>query len=181
MTNIQRKFQIGFIGSIALAATLLAPATLATTLPHDCDSNAVVWCGADTKNQLLTKIQNGDDHNSAANLQAIYYNEGRGITAAGITSSVDGVVFKDGHVTVDGKTVATNAMSTGRNQTPNSVRVGSLWQRPTSEAFLANSIQAFVNMDGGTFHWAIQMSVWGRLSALKSVGKILSGLFSQAR
>ncbi len=126
-------------------------------LAADFSSNAVMNGGAGDKATLVKRINQGDGVNSSANLKQIYYNEGRGITEAGILSSstVDGSVTKSGQVIVNGHVVATNVWSSGREFLQGSVHDGSLWMRPTSVSFVSNSLPAFVNVSGGTFHWAI--------------------------
>jgi uncharacterized repeat protein (TIGR01451 family) len=114
-----------------------------------------MYCGAGDKTTLLYRINNGDGRNSSANLKQVYYNEGRGISEAGIKSAVDGEVHKDGTVWVGGKKVASGVFSSGREYMQNSTKDGSLWMRPPAVSFNGNSLSAFVNMDGGSFHFAI--------------------------
>jgi cell division septation protein DedD len=146
--------------ALILGGMLIPAAASAVSQPRDCESNSIMWCGAYTKSEFLSKIANGDGHNTAADLRHIYYSEGRGITSTNFNSSatVDGVVFKDGHVEVAGKTVATGAVDVGRSFKTGSVRSGSVWERTPQISFAANSIQAWVNMDGGTFHYFILKS-----------------------
>ncbi len=127
---------------------------------RDCVANSIMWCGALTKTEWVNKVHAGDGHNSAANIQQIYFKEGRGITEADFKSSctVDGVAYKDGRVVVGGKTVATGAKSIGRAQQPGAVRSGSVWMTPNQNAFLSGSISAWVDMCGGQFHWFILKS-----------------------
>ena len=143
---------------MAVLGTVLAPGFAgATSQPRDADSNAIMYNGAYSKTEWANKVKNGDTKNSAANLQKIYYNEGRGITSANFTASttVDGTVFKDGHIEVNGKTVATGAKSVGREYMAGSTKSGSVWERPTSVSFSSISIPAWVSMEGGTFKYAI--------------------------
>jgi hypothetical protein len=163
-----RKGSLGKMGivkklmavALILGGMLIPAAASAVSQPRDCESNSIMWCGAYTKSEFLNKIANGDGHNTAADLRHIYYSEGRGITSTNFNSSatVDGVVFKDGHVEVAGKTVATGAVDVGRSFKTGSVRSGSVWERTPQISFAANSIQAWVNMDGGTFHYFILKS-----------------------
>ncbi len=144
----------------ALVGTFVLPITVNAAIPRDPDPNSIVWNGAETKQELIGKIANGDGHNSAANIQQIYYNENRGITRDGATSimsdqTVEGVVNKNGTVVVNGQTVATNVWSSGRDFMTGSSRDGSVWMRPPAVSFRSNSLPAFVNMAGGSFHWAI--------------------------
>jgi hypothetical protein len=144
-----------------MAVSLALPGvSQAASQPRDCDANSDMYCGAYSKSEFLNKIANGDTKNSSANLKQIYYNENRGISQANFDSAqtVDGTVYKDGRVVVGGKTVATNAQSTGREFVTGSTKSGSVWSRPTSAVFASDSIQAWVNMSGNTFHYFILKS-----------------------
>lgn len=139
---------------LGLVKPVLAEAAIQ---PRDANTNAIMYNGAYTKAEWLTKVRNGDGVNTAENLQKIYFDEGRGITEANFMSSdtVDGTVFQDGHVEVAGKTVATNMYSIGRHDLPGRTPSGSVYESPNQEAFIAKSLPAFINMQGGTFHYAI--------------------------
>lgn len=152
-SKIVRLFTLGLL----LMSTLIPALSLGATQPRDADANSVVYNGAYTKTEWLDKIQNGDSKHTAADLQQIIFNENRGISRANFMSgdTVDGIVFKDGRVMVGGSTVATNALSVGRSFIAGSTKDGSVWERPTSVSFVAESIPAFVNMEGGTFHYAV--------------------------
>jgi hypothetical protein len=148
--------------ALLVAVTLVVPAgALATTSqPRDSDANAIVWGGAYTKGEFIDKVRNGDGHNSAANIQEILYRQNRTITEATFSSSstVNGTVYKDGRVVVNGKTVATKATSVGRHNLPGSTKDGTVYSRPTSVSFVAQSIPAWVYMEKGTFKYAILKS-----------------------
>lgn len=154
--KLLNKVKTKWLSALAVVALLGAVALPALQVfAANCDGNAVMYCGADDKQTLLYRINNGDGRNSSANLKEIYYNEGRGITEAGINTAVDGEVHKDGTVWVGGQKVASGVFSSGREYMQNSSRDGSIWMRPPAVSFNSNSLSAFVNMDGGTFHWAI--------------------------
>jgi hypothetical protein len=145
--------------TVMVLGTVVAPLT-AEAATRDCVSNSIEWCGAMTKSEWVNKVHNGDGHNTAANIQKIYFHEGRGITEADFKSSatVDGTVYKDGRVVVNGKTVATGGKSIGRSWQPGAVKSGSVWMTPNQNAFLSGSISAWVDMSGGKFHWFILKS-----------------------
>lgn len=146
-----------FAAALVGAALIMLSGTSYAASPRDCDSNAVVYCGAYTKSELLEKLEKGDTRNSAAELRRIYYSENRGITEASLRSeaTVDGVVTRDGRVVVGGRTVATDAISTGRENLGRSTRDGSLFARPTSVSFRSPELPAFVHMENGEFKYAI--------------------------
>jgi hypothetical protein len=122
---------------------------------RDCDANAVIYCGAMDKAELVRKLQQGDGKHSASDLQAIMTSYG--ITVAEINSgdTQEGTVRKDGSVWVGSKKVADGAISTGRVDMPGSTRRGNLYERPTSVSFRSESLPAFVYMPNGRFEWAI--------------------------
>src|SRR5476649_1642659 len=110
--NLSRFAGIGLV-----LGTLLAPfAAQAASQPRDADMNSIIFNGAYTKSEWLSKVQKGDGKHSAANISQIYFNEGRGITEANFMSSdtVDGTAYKDGTIVVGGKVVATGGESIGR-------------------------------------------------------------------
>lgn len=107
-----------YVTSTVLALAILAgsvvgfaPKVFAASVDNtpDCDKYSVMWCGSFTKSSILQKYTSGDGHNTAANIQSIYTSFG--ITKAELqaASYVDGIVYQNGNVTVNGKVVATGA------------------------------------------------------------------------
>jgi hypothetical protein len=168
IANITRR--VGYLTGIGLIIATVFGSGIAgaDSQPRDANANSVMYNGAYSKGEWLNKVASGDGIHSADDLQQIYYNQGRGITEANFISSatVDGTVFQDGHVEVGGATVAVNALSVGRNYVPGSTVSGSIWQRPTQSVFLSGSIPAFVDMQGGVFHYAIIKSCGNPVSAV---------------
>jgi hypothetical protein len=150
-----------FVGIVLMIVSLLAPvaATAASggncgtaAQPRDCDRFSIMWGGAWSKGEWLNKVAHGDGHDTSANLKQIYYHENRGITEANFRSNdtVDGIVFPDGRVTVNGKLVATQAAVVGRDFLPGSTKDGSVWARPIPDPFRPETDRAaWVNMGGG--------------------------------
>jgi len=135
---------------IAVSAVSLMPATTQAAIPRDCDSNAIMRCGAETKDELNSKTK-GD----VVSIYSYY-----GISKADFGSLVEGTVYKDGRITVGNKVVATGAVSTGRQVIGNNsrkVNAGgvTIYERPTSTSFKRSSIAAFVKMKNGRFQYAI--------------------------
>lgn len=123
---------------------------------QDCDSNAIMWCGATSKAQFAYRFVGGDGHNSAANLQAIYGAYSVSIEEMKLAS--EGSVTKSGNVIVNGKTVATGAKSIGREYMPGSTKQHGVWIRSTQTSFKSDSLDAFVYMKDGVFQWAVLKS-----------------------
>jgi hypothetical protein len=141
-----------------MVASLVTPTLAAAAYEsRDANTGAIIYNGTYSKTEWDYRIHNGDSLHTATNIQQIYFNEGRGITEASFMSgdTVDGTVFKDGHVEVNGKTVATSALTVSRDKAPGAIASGSVWQTPTSTVMASTSIPAFVNMQGGTFHYAV--------------------------
>jgi hypothetical protein len=129
-------------------------AALSITAPRDCDTNAVINCGALNTAELKQRYNN-------QGVSAIYNYFG---IAAQDISSIDttaaaGLVYKDGGVTVGGKTVATNAVTAGRENISGSTKVTSggvtFYKRPPKVSFRPDSIAAYVVMKDGQFKFAI--------------------------
>lgn len=146
-------------------ALLLPPAALAQTNTRACDANAMIYCGAYSKDELIRKMTQGDGQNSTQNIRGLFntYN----ILPRDVRSSntVNGEVRKDGTVWVQGKKVATGAYSYGRENLAGSTKQGSLYKRPTSVSFNSNSLPAYVHMSGGKFKWAIIKSCGNLVTA----------------
>lgn len=153
-------------------AVFVRPA-FALTLPTSCNDapNEVIWCGAATPQQVVSDYTRGDGHNSAASIQNIY--SFFGINSADISAlpqtAVAGTVTKSGDVIVNGQTVATNALTGGREYIQGSTREdvnGTIFYvRPPSVSFLDNSLDAFVVMNNGKFAFAILSSCGNAVSA----------------
>lgn len=165
--TVKTTIRTGATLAVMLVGFGLTPSVSAATQLRACDDYSVIYCGVYSKSELTTKITNGDTKHSSADIKQIYFNEGRGITTAGINSAVEGIIYADGRITVNGKTVATGAMNGARLQTSGSVKQGSLWFRPVGQSTIAQTgpAEAYVNMDGGVFHWAIQKSCGNTVTA----------------
>lgn len=141
---------------IASAATPRSLHAFSFNSKRNCDSNAVVYCGAMDPHEL------NDKYNSTPSVRAIYdyFHISSGDISTLGSTAVAGSVTKSGDVIVDGKVVATNAVTAGRSLiTPGSNRVfyhGVLfYTRPPAVSFLDNSLGAFVVMQNGKFKFAI--------------------------
>lgn len=149
--------------AVAIAFMGASPAASAETAT-DCDTNAVIYCGAQSTSQVVDAYQNGvKDHNTAKSIQDIYtYFKISASTVSSLSSTAAaGHVNKDGSVYVDSSTkaVATNAVTAGRGNIAGSTQVTSgsttFYTRPPSVSFRSTSLPAFVVMQDGTFKFAI--------------------------
>jgi hypothetical protein len=141
----------------------------------NCDSNAVMYCGANSVTDLTNKYDNGDGVNSAASIQAIY--SYFGISSSDIQSMASSAVdVEAGSVTSagnvygqDGKLVATNAITGGRQDIAGSTMVEidgkPFYTRPPSISFVSSPLDAFVVMSNGRFDFAILASCGNAVKA----------------
>lgn len=138
----------------------------------DCDGNAVIYCGVDSRAELKTKVTKGTgkSHQSGSELTALfakyhaYPNEFSGLKL--------GKVTKENKVIVNGKVVASNVYTVGRhNIQPGSTKVTGLsyplYKRHPSVSFRSSSLDAYVylNYDGSM-----------RYAVIKSCGNIVIGV-----
>ncbi|HVA97085.1 MAG TPA: hypothetical protein VND99_05515 [Candidatus Acidoferrales bacterium] len=132
---------------------------------RDCDNNSVMYCGAGSVGQVQNQYANGvSGHNSAGSIQHIY--SYFGISGSDINSmsqyAVEGDVYKDGNVKVNGEVVATNVWTAGRWYIPGSNKVSyggtTFYKRHPSVSFVSSPLKAFVVMKDGKFQFAILVS-----------------------
>lgn len=124
-----------------------------------CDTVSIVKCGTHSTAQILNAWDNYGN-----NVRNTY--QAFGITRSQINGLVEGVVYKDGRVTVGGKTVATNAMTAGRNWGGSNRThvVGNIYKYSTSQ-FVEDGQTALVKMVNGQFKWAIAKPCGNPVSA----------------
>lgn len=131
---------------------------LSISSSRDCTDNSVIYCGALSTAELQQKYHNA----GVATIYSYFGITPKDIASIG-TTAVSGLVYKDGTVTVSGKTVANDAITAGReNITPSTkVTVGGVtfYKRPPSVSFVSNSIAAYVVMNSSKqFSFAILAS-----------------------
>ena len=144
--------------SVVMAAAVLLPIGLShadSSCVRDTGTNSIMYHGACSLGEFDGKLAHGDGLHSASELQQVYGSWG--VNASTMNGTVLGEVTKSGDVIVGGKVVATGAKSVGRTFETGSVRdpKSGLWLRSTSISFRSSELGAFVNMSGGTFHWAV--------------------------
>ncbi|HEV7454336.1 MAG TPA: hypothetical protein VGO07_03695 [Candidatus Saccharimonadales bacterium] len=143
---------VGIMVVVALRATVAS--ALSISSPRDCDTNAVVNCGALTTTELQQKYGN----NGVAAIYNYFGISAADVNAMGATAAA-GQVYKDGRVMIGNTVVATGAITAGRENISGSTKVTSggvtFYKRPPSVSFRPNSIAAFVVMKDGQFKFAI--------------------------
>jgi hypothetical protein len=174
MRKLQRIFILCLLSVFGvLFMTLGSAQALTLDGPRDCDANAVIRCGAMTPAELAQKTHNND---SIADIYSYF-----GISSADVANmdqtAVAGTVTNTGLVRVDGKTVATDAVTAGRQNISGSTQVTrggtTFFVRPTNVSFVSASLSAFVVMQDGKFSFAILASCGNPVKAtpLKPVAK----------
>lgn len=155
---------LGVVAAGILLVNIFNGTSQAAT-PRDCDNNAIIKCGATTAGELKEKY----NQNATGDLKTVFshYGISSDMIAAGAPI---GQVYKDGRVVLNGKTIATNAHSIGRQKIAGSsaISIGGkqYFQSPNSTAFRSDSISAFIFTDkNGKFIAAILTSCANPVSA----------------
>ncbi len=123
---------------------------------RDCSTNSVIKCGTYSIGELRDAY-NTDKTPGTKNIYEYF-----GLTSSIINDGrvVNGLVHKSGIVTVGGKTVATDALTAGRENMSGSTKVTykgtTFYTRTPSVSFLSSSLEAYVFTDGqGRFLGAV--------------------------
>jgi hypothetical protein len=153
---------IALFMSVLLSGVLPVSAAVTFNSARDCDSNAVIHCGAMSTGELVNK------YNANPSAQAIF--SWFGISSQSVqnmhATAAAGKVTKNGEVLVNGKVVANNAVTAGRhNITRNGgstkvVHNGvTFYVRAPHVSFRSNSLDAFVVLNkDGQFVYAVLAS-----------------------
>ena len=160
------SFTAGFL----LQATAASAISVAST--PDTDNNAVISGGVSDSSQLVNSTQPSGI--------ACLYNR-FGITGQDISNfdseAVAGRVTNTGKVIVDGQTVATNAVTAGRQNISGSTRLScgshTFYMRQPSVSFSSSSLPAYVVMRNGQFAYAVIASCGNPVMATPVVRKVV--------
>ena len=168
--RIARKFYIGAASLVVAAGafvTFLNANGSAVTMGdrRDCGyTDVIINCGATSQAELLQKYDSNDDGRGNRDIQAIFNHYGiQRSDIAGTTSEVKrGWMNTNGVISVDGKTVATNAKSLYRVWVDHDVSPVSIGGKTYYIGPVANNYRlgadVFVFFKNGVFHAAIQSS-----------------------
>lgn len=122
---------------------------------QDCSDNSVIRCGVQSIGELRAKYE--ANVNGTKDIYTYF-----GLTKSIVNEArvVNGLVNKNGTVTVSSKTVAKNALTAGRQFIPGSTKVTygktTFYTRTPSVSFLSNSLEAYVFTDSkGQFLGAV--------------------------
>lgn len=143
----------GQVVAIIFSLTVLSASALAS---QNCDNNAIIYCGATSRADLINKIEHGDNNPYGRGNDVKNYFDAWGMTSQNINQTVEGTVSKNGDVKLaDGTLVGTGAYTVGRVNLPGSIALGKWWQRPTTLSFASDSLPAWIFMENKTMKWAI--------------------------
>jgi hypothetical protein len=155
--EFRRSIGFGVLAGFLSFLMMIAPGLQAQSGgQRDCSSNSMIRCGTLSAAELRQKYRSQPDARAAfAHM---------GISQEDMANSNwrRGHVTSDGKVVVDGKTVATNAMTAGRQNMAGSRAVtkngSTFYVRPTSASFSQGQIDALVAMKNGRFQHAVLTS-----------------------
>lgn len=158
-----RKLVYGAIVGLSVAmmsfGTLLSSSANALSISssRDCDENAVIKCGAMSINELKQKLSST---NGAIAIFAHFGITSQDIGKLTTSNTAEGTVTKGGRVIVNGKTVATGAVTAGRQKMSGDTPVTNggitFYERKPSVSFQSSSLKAFVVTDkDGKFLFAV--------------------------
>lgn len=155
--EFRRSIGFGILLGLLSFLMMIAPGLQAQSSgQRDCDANAMIRCGTLSAAELRQKYQSQSDARAAfAHM---------GISQQDMANSNwrRGHVTSDGKVIVNGKTVATNAMTAGRQDMSGSRAVTkngmTFYVRSPSVSFAQGQLDALVAMKDGRFQHAVLTS-----------------------
>lgn len=149
MTIHFRNYLVGLTVLLSALISLFifnANASAAVDNTPDCDNVAIIKCGTFSEETLRQKASQ-DDVPKIFNHLGVSQNDLKG-------EFVEGIVWRDGRVTVEGKTVATGAMTAGRNFGGNPIEGTNAGVYSTNR-FATEGQTAYVRMVDGKFDFAV--------------------------
>jgi uncharacterized repeat protein (TIGR01451 family) len=167
-----KKFSIrGAIIGAAIAVTglvgnfVLGNKPIVASSARDCEANSIMWCGAMTVDELVTKYDNrGDAQHRYNDIPAVYNHFGiSGEDVHSLKSKASlGKVRADGTVWLNGQLIGQNALTAGRHNKPGSTPIAGTgaFARPPRVSFSNpdTTIDAFIGYENGKPAWAILSS-----------------------
>ncbi len=164
--NEVKRIYLSLAGLAAILAGYMLVGIMSSTtnaaLPRDCDPNSIIYCGGITPSELASRYI----ANKTGDLPTVYHSYNLSdyeMTHAG-TAAQMGEVHKDGTITVNGKVVATDATSIGRqniypHRVPVKIGGKTYYEGHPRDTFAIEAIVAYVYFDGnGNFKAAVLTS-----------------------
>jgi hypothetical protein len=155
--EFRRSVAFGIAAGLLSFLIMIAPGLQAQNSgQRDCDSNAVIRCGA------LTAAEMRQKYNSQPYAREVFNHFGVNRNTLAKSNWRHGYVTRDGKVVVNGKTVATGAITAGRHNMPGSRTVTkngmTFYVRSPSVSFAQQRLDALVLMKDGRFQAAVLTS-----------------------
>ena len=161
---MKRTFSTVFMsfGLFLFGASLISLANVSTSYAAvddtpDCDNVAIIRCGVSSPRDMRQKAAQGDVP-KVFNAMNISQGDLKG-------GYENGVVWRDGRVTVDGKVVATGAMTAGRNFGGTAINGTKNAGTYSTSKFVTEGQTAYVKMIDGKFSFAVIKSCGNPVSA----------------
>jgi len=154
LKTVLQKVAGGLLICVLAVSSLVAvmPSQKALAAAQDCGPNAVLKCGVVSLSDLKAKYR----QNQGGNVNKIYAHYSIPNEAA-MDGMVKGRVTKSGDVFVNNVKVAQHANSAGRTNLPGSTKIPGVdaYMRVTGISFQSESLDAYVQMRGGMFRFAV--------------------------
>lgn len=148
---------LGILSASLLAFMFITASPVRATDPAECDDNAIVRCGTFSKEALRASYK-GD-------VEKVYSHFGitQGMVNGSSATIKEGYVTKSGNVIVENETIATNAVTVGRQNIDGSTSIliggKTYYQRTPAISFVRDRIEAYVMVDqNGEFLGAVLKS-----------------------
>jgi hypothetical protein len=172
--KITKKVYIAFASLLVTVGVLVALNVISTdaqalgttSTRRDCTDEDIIHCGALTQTELLQDYDKND-----SDVQAVYAHFGiKRTDLAGTTSDIKmGTLKTNGTIVVDGKTVATNAVSTYRIRTHADAQTfvvnGKTYYKMAVNGHYYKDADVFVLFKNGQFFNAVQTSCGNVITA----------------
>lgn len=132
---------LGVLSLVGFAYSLVGTAVAA----QDCDNNAVIHCGVTSVKDFVSTAQSNDNRNGQHDLHSLYAYHGlpKDQYDEFAAKARPGTVYKDGRIVVDGKVVARDAKSIGRQR----IAASDFSEQVAGKSFYGNSTGVRFNSD----------------------------------
>lgn len=148
LKNIKKAALLG-TAVFAAATGLVLGFGVRQSVANDCSSNAIMRCGAESRTDFISKIKAGNQ----PDLGTIY--NAYGLSTSDYTrfasSARNGYAYKDGRIVVDGRTVATDSKSLGREaksySQPKVIGGVTYYESRSQDVYLSDAIPVMVLFD----------------------------------
>jgi LPXTG-motif cell wall-anchored protein len=158
---MRKKLLLFVVTLLAVASFGLVQLTAKAVVDNtpDCDKYAIIYCGAKDTAEFSKKFNNDGKYKDHTKVYAAF-----GISKADVTGMVDGIVWRDGRVTVGNKTVATAARDAARNLGGTPI-AGTSAAITSVSTFGTEGQTAMVKMVNGVFKFAVIKSCGNPVNA----------------